>query len=139
FLDCGFRDSDGVVAGALPRNHHKDITAKCPETFTSDSKMIATLPLQTASLRRERKHSLHHELEAFNEFGTATSTEGKTDDARFIEAQVPVYLNEFWTSKQRAANRLHEISYRACFKPQLPRFFIERLTKPGDRVFDPFM
>lgn len=101
--------------------------------------MITTLPSQTASLRRDRKHSLHHELEAFNEFGTATSAEGKTDCARFTEAQVPVYLNEFWTSKQRAANRLHEISYRACFKPQLPRFFIERLTKPGDLVFDPFM
>src|SRR6185503_17923684 len=33
----------------------------------------------------------------------------------------------------------HEISYRACFKPQLPRFFIERLTAPGDVVYDPFM
>src|SRR5262249_8481328 len=32
-----------------------------------------------------------------------------------------------------------EISYRACFKPQLPRFFIERLTAPGDVVYDPFM
>ena len=28
----------------------------------------------------------------------------------------------------------NEISYRACFKPQLPEFFIERLTKPGDTV-----
>jgi DNA methylase len=34
---------------------------------------------------------------------------------------------------------LHEISYRACFKPQLPRFFIERLTARGDVVYDPFM
>ena len=101
--------------------------------------MIATLPLQTASLRRNGKHSLHHELAAFNEFGAATSTQSKTDGVRFTEAEIPVYLNEFWTSKQRAANRLHEISYRACFKPQLPRFFIERLTNPGDIVFDPFM
>ena len=54
-------------------------------------------------------------------------------------AGVPVYVNEFWTSKQRAAHSLHEISYRACFKPQLPRFFITRLTDPGDLVFDPFM
>jgi hypothetical protein len=53
--------------------------------------------------------------------------------------KIPTFTNEFWTSKQRAANRLHEISYRACFKPQLPRFFVERLTKPGDLVFDPFM
>ncbi|DAC24391.1 MAG TPA: site-specific DNA-methyltransferase, partial [Candidatus Thalassarchaeaceae archaeon] len=29
--------------------------------------------------------------------------------------------------------------YRACFKPQLPRFFIERLTQPGDAIYDPFM
>ena len=51
----------------------------------------------------------------------------------------PVFVNEFWTAKQRAAHSLHEISYRACFKPQLPRFFITRLTDPGDVVFDPFM
>ena len=54
-------------------------------------------------------------------------------------AGVPVFANEFWTSKQRAAHSLHEISYRACFKPQLPRFFITRLTIPGEVVFDPFM
>jgi SAM-dependent methyltransferase len=53
--------------------------------------------------------------------------------------RVPTFVNEFWTSRQRAAHRLHEISYRACFKPQLPRFFVERLTRPGDRVYDPFM
>ena len=48
------------------------------------------------------------------------------------------YVNEFWTSKQRDACSLHEISYRACFKPQLPRFFIDRLTQKGDVVYDPF-
>ena len=52
---------------------------------------------------------------------------------------VPTFVNEFWTSRQRAAHSLHEISYRACFKPQLPRFFVERLTRPGDIVYDPFM
>ena len=45
---------------------------------------------------------------------------------------------ELWTSRQRQAANLHEISYRACYKPQLPRHFIERLTHPGDRVYDPF-
>ena len=54
-------------------------------------------------------------------------------------AIVPVVVNEFWTAKQRAGHALHEISYRACFKPALPRFFIEQLTKPGDLVYDPFM
>ncbi|MFL2977811.1 MAG: site-specific DNA-methyltransferase [Candidatus Poseidoniales archaeon] len=48
-------------------------------------------------------------------------------------------FNEYWTSQQRQAHSLHEISYRACFKPQLPRFFIERLTRPGDAIYDPFM
>jgi hypothetical protein len=51
---------------------------------------------------------------------------------------VPKYTNEFWTSRQRQASSIHEISYRACFKPQLPRFFIELMTKKGDVVYDPF-
>ncbi|MFA6440281.1 MAG: DNA methyltransferase [Bacteriovoracaceae bacterium] len=51
---------------------------------------------------------------------------------------IPVFTNAFWTSKQRQAHSLHEVSYRACFKPQLPRFFIERLTNYGDSVYDPF-
>ena len=49
------------------------------------------------------------------------------------------FTNEFWTSKQRAGHSLHEISYRACFKPQLVDFFVQRLTEPGDLVYDPFM
>jgi DNA methylase len=52
---------------------------------------------------------------------------------------VETFVNEFWTSKQRAAHSLHEVSYRACFKPQLPRFFIDRFTAPRDIVYDPFM
>ena len=53
--------------------------------------------------------------------------------------EVPAFTNEFWTSRQRAASRLHEISYRACFKPQLVAFFLDRLTRPGELVYDPFM
>jgi hypothetical protein len=56
-------------------------------------------------------------------------TDGKT---------IPTFTNEFWTSKQRQASSLHEIAYRACFKAQLPRFFIELLTIPADTVYDPF-
>ncbi|MGH8618845.1 MAG: DNA methyltransferase [Burkholderiales bacterium] len=51
---------------------------------------------------------------------------------------VPVYAGALWTARQRQASRLHEIAYRACFKAQLPAFFIGRLTRPGDRVYDPF-
>lgn len=48
-------------------------------------------------------------------------------------------INEYWTSGQRKANALHEISYRACFKPQLAEFFIKRLSEVDDVVYDPFM
>ncbi len=51
---------------------------------------------------------------------------------------IPTFINEYWTSKQRQAHSIHEVSYRACFKPQLPRFFINRLTEAGDVVYDPF-
>jgi len=54
------------------------------------------------------------------------------------DLKIPRYTAEFWTSRQRQASSIHEISYRACFKPQLPRFFIERLTSAGDLVYDPF-
>jgi len=84
--------------------------------------------------------SLVEDLTSFREFGADTRhcfTRAITSSGS--EIQVPTYVNEFWTARQRQASRLHEISYRACFKPQLPRFFIERLTQPGDRVYDPFM
>lgn len=75
------------------------------------------------------------ELAAFDRFGKRTRIVPFPDAG----TELPVYVNEFWTSKQRAAHSLHEISYRACFKPQLPRFFITRLTRPEDLVHDPFM
>lgn len=52
--------------------------------------------------------------------------------------QIPITRGEFWTAGQRQAHRLHEVSYRGCFKPQLPRYFIERHSQPGDVVLDPF-
>lgn len=75
------------------------------------------------------------ELRAFREFGRRTRVVAFPDP----QVRLPVYVNEFWTSKQRAAHSLHEISYRACFKPQLPRFFITRLTRREELVHDPFM
>jgi len=76
------------------------------------------------------------ELEHFHAFGSPTIVSDLTIGSG---ETILVFTNEFWTSKQRAASSLHEVSYRACFKPQLPRFFIERLTQPGDLVYDPFM
>ena len=67
------------------------------------------------------------------------------NSVKTIELQVdlnadsfPVFINEFWTARQRQATSIHEVSYRACFKPQLPRFFVELFTQPGDIVYDPF-
>jgi hypothetical protein len=54
------------------------------------------------------------------------------------EAGLRYFINAFWTAGQRRGHSIHEISYRACFKAQLPAFFIGRLTLPGDRVYDPF-
>ncbi len=62
----------------------------------------------------------------------------KVEDIDAAGQSIPRYTGEFWTSKQRQAHSLHEISYRACFKPQLPHFFIEYLTRENDKVYDPF-
>lgn len=93
-----------------------------------------------SSAKNGRKLPINDELRRFNEFNKNTlvqSTEVPAN-SEIDKITVETFINEFWTSKQRAANSLHEISYRACFKPQLPRFFIERLTDPGDIVYDPF-
>ena len=52
---------------------------------------------------------------------------------------VPTEADEFWTAKQRAGHSIHEISYRACYKPQLPAYFIQKFCKPESVVYDPFM
>src|SRR5713101_4050947 len=85
--------------------------------------------------RHRSRDSLVDELASFRQFQTTTQVMSLGDGAD----AVPVFINEFWTSKQRAASSIHEISYRACFKPQLPRFFIERLTAANDLVYDPFL
>jgi len=60
------------------------------------------------------------------------------EKAAIGDQEVMKYTGEYWTSRQRQGGSLHEISYRACFKPQLPRFFIQLLTRKGDVVYDPF-
>jgi hypothetical protein len=79
----------------------------------------------------ERSVVFEDEVRAFDAFGAKTS--------QVIEGDIPYLINEFWTSGQRQAHPIHEVSYRACFKPQLPEFFISRLTDAGDGVYDPFM
>ena len=92
-------------------------------------------PPEPPRLRPLNAKEFADEIQAFADFGKETNILDFPDPA----ISIPVYVNEFWTSKQRAAHSLHEVSYRACFKPQLPRFFISRLTQPGDAVYDPFM
>ena len=94
-----------------------------------------SVPVKPSKKRRSRLPAIHRELLAFDEFGKETAT----FELSVGTSEVPVYVNEFWTAGQRQAHKLHEISYRACFKPQLPKFFIDRLTTPGDAVYDPFM
>jgi hypothetical protein len=100
------------------------------------------VPRATASVPRSAPSAspaVLQELRAFTWNGRATRKEITSVGLTKRPIVVETLVNEFWTSKQRAANSLHEVSYRACFKPQLPRFFIERFTKPGDIVYDPFM
>ena len=60
------------------------------------------------------------------------------EDFEVDKMHIPKFVNEFWTSKQRQNNPIHEVSYRACFKAELPRFFINLLSKEKDVVYDPF-
>jgi DNA methylase len=57
----------------------------------------------------------------------------------FGKTKVAIHEGEFWTSKQRDGHSIHEVSYRACYKPQLPGYFITRHAAPGSVVFDPFL
>ena len=97
---------------------------------------VETQPESQAKVAREAlKHSAGDDfldqIRRFDGFGAKT--------ASLEEQGVPYLINEFWTSGQRRAHSIHEVSYRACFKPQLPEFFIARLTKPNEGVHDPFM
>lgn len=76
--------------------------------------------------------------EDFSRFLAGFSGFGQGTEVETVNGHVQ-YTNEYWTARQRQAGRIHEVSYRACFKPQLPEFFIRHVTEPGDVVFDPFM
>ena len=69
---------------------------------------------------------------------TLVDRETMVDDLILGSRRYSKFVNEFWTAKQRQSNSIHEISYRACYKPELPNFFIDIFTKEGDVVYDPF-
>jgi DNA modification methylase len=113
------------------------------------SRSIQTLKELTTSLDCNRKENEFHPQmlqltkEAFQQYLSEFRFDKNPVATRKSSLVVngrpfPVFSNEFWTPKQRQANALHEVSYRACFKPQLPRFFINLFTTRGDKVYDPF-
>jgi len=83
------------------------------------------------------KNFVHTEEGNLTLFG-ASEQKTRLETVKLDGQEVPYYINEFWTARQRQASSIHEISYRACFKPQLPRFFIKLLSQEGDLVYDPF-
>ena len=83
--------------------------------------------------------SFEDDIRQFAWNGRPTDVETTEADCDGHRVRAKTFTNEFWTSKQRAGHSLHEISYRACFKPQLVNFFVQRLTEPGDLVYDPFL
>lgn len=80
--------------------------------------------------------SLQKSHDLFEQVFPAPQT--RVESVEIAGQRIPVYVGEFWTSKQRQSSSIHEVSYRACFKAQLPRFFIELLTKEQDIIYDPF-
>ena len=98
-------------------------------------------PMLFDELRREPEgtSALAQELAAWRAFGKKTAYSTTVAAGASGRVVADTFTNEYWSSAQRQGHGLHEVSYRACFKPELPAFFVERLTKPGDVVHDPFM
>jgi hypothetical protein len=90
--------------------------------------------IRTTGTSREKSPAFHTYLAGLCGPSGDPIREEKTAGPNHIRQ----FTGEFWTSRQRQASSLQEISYRACFKPQLPGFFIDLLTREGDIVYDPF-
>lgn len=97
-----------------------------PKGILNTLKRREVVKLKTIEERAQALHPL------------AEDAEGHWSEIQCGPHAVPVWRREFWTSQQRQAHNLHEISYRACYKPQLPALFIEHFTQKGDRIYDPF-
>lgn len=108
-----------------------------PESIPLPLQAVGEMPKSSAAtqlkfdLEGSQLLSLEYDIRSFSRFGSETQAH-KQDG-------IPYFVNEFWTAGQRQAHSIHEVSYRACFKPQLPEFFIDRLTQKNDAVYDPFM
>ncbi len=113
-------------------------------TQTSILKFQKSFELDTREKRQKMITNFKQNLINFNLtnndlFANEKKLSTIVDTIELQGIKVDRYTNEFWTAKQRQGNSIHEISYRACFKPQLPKFFINSLSKKGDFVYDPFL
>ena len=111
---CTFGDRRGQRQQAL---HHAapDAAASEAATIRWDHRVTQSLFDRAPT---DDGATLTSELAAFTWNNRPTAVD--TYDCPVSGHRVPVLTNEFWTSQQRAAHSLHEMSYRACFKPQLP-------------------
>lgn len=133
----------------MPRKNRENTRVLPNQTilcFNSDSGITSTCtsfpPISPVQSPIHTIAEFENELTEFTyqdyENSLITGRKTQIEFTEIGEHEVKKYINEFWTAKQRDACSLHEVSYRACFKPQLPRFFIDRLTAEGDTVYDPF-
>lgn len=113
------------------------LTAVHPVAARAQAWADELFPLEQAQTEPEARHPIDlkepflDSVRNFCAFGSRTIER--------TEEGLPYLVNEFWTAGQRQGHSIHEVSYRACFKPQLPEFFISRLTERGEGVYDPFM
>lgn len=133
----------------MPKKNHENTGIASSQTtlcFTSCGEITSTyssfVPADPPQSLARNSIDFENELTNFTYLADTnnpiTGRKTQIEVTTIGEVLVKKYINEFWTSKQRDACSLHEVSYRACFKPQLPRFFIDRLTTEGDIVYDPF-
>ena len=62
---------------------------------------------------------LHTHLAEFTLNDSSNSSLKRRTELEHFEVEgmrIPRFVNEFWTSKQRQNNPIHEVSYRACLK-----------------------
>lgn len=113
------------------------MTVRCKLNVNCKSKIVNLLTVQM--IANFKQNLVNFNLTNNNLFGNEKKQSTIVDTLELQDIKIQRYTNEFWTAKQRQGNSIHEISYRACFKPQLPEFFIKKLSKEGDFVYDPFL
>lgn len=123
--------SPGAIAGSRGDGTGCRLESTMPYSVRKTLPLFDPVSSAPDPVRNSTVTSFVDLVQGFREFGQPS--------VQAWEGPIRYLINEFWTAGQRQAHSIHEVSYRACFKPQLPEFFIKRLTEPGDAVYDPFM